>query len=161
MNAEYFTPFMQAGTRVVTELFGGEVTQGDQINRPAIFTTQPVSIVVGVSGQVQGYVVYGMSRETALEIVSVLMGTPPDHPFDEMAISALCELGNIITGNATAFLAEKHTTCDLTPPAMIRGAQVEIATSVPAIVASLYTRCGQIDITAALKERAPIIAQPV
>lgn len=73
--------------------------------RTAIFTTQQVSIAVGVSGQVKGQVIYGLSQVTATKIASAMMGQTTV-AFDEMVASAVSELGNMISGNAATLLSD-------------------------------------------------------
>ncbi|MHB9130784.1 MAG: chemotaxis protein CheX [Armatimonadota bacterium] len=151
MKVEFINPFINAGTQVLDQLVGGEAEQGQLAVRTAIFTTQQISIAVGVSGEVKGQVIYGMSQVTATKIASAMMGTPYV-AFDEMAASAISELGNIISGNAATLLSESGFVCDITPPTVIRGINVEIATQIPALVVPLYTPCGKIDINVALAE---------
>jgi chemotaxis protein CheX len=151
LKVEFINPFITAGTQVLTQLVGGDAERGQLAVRTAIFTTQPISIAVGVSGQVRGQVIYGMSQVTAAKIASAMMGTQ-QVAFDEMAVSAISELGNIISGNAVMLLSEAGYNCDLTPPTVIRGINVEIATQIPALVVPLHTSCGKIDINVALSE---------
>lgn len=150
MKVAFINPFIVAGVQVLQQLIEGEAERGQLTVRTAIFTTQQISIAVGVSGEVKGQVIYGMSQVTATKIASAMMGTP-QVSFDEMAISAISELGNMISGNAVALLAESGFTCDITPPTVIRGVNVEIATQVPSLVLPIYTRCGKIDINVALQ----------
>lgn len=151
MKVEYINPFLAAGATVLTQLVGGEIEQGQLAVRTVMFTTQQISIVVGVLGQVQGQVIYGLTQVTAAKVASAMMGTE-QMVYDEMAASAIAELGNIISGHALGLLAEAGYTCDITPPAVVRGVNVEIATQVPALVVPILTRCGKIDINVALSE---------
>jgi chemotaxis protein CheX len=149
VNVAFINPFITAGVEVIKQIVGGEVEQGQLSIRTAIFTTQQVSIVVGVSGPVQGQVIYGLSQVTATKIASAMMGIQQVE-FDEMAISAVSELGNMISGNAVMLLSESGFVCDITPPTMVRGMNVEIATQAPSLLVPLYTKCGKVDITVAL-----------
>ena len=139
MRVEYINHFLEAGIHVITELIGGEVELGQIAVRTAIYTTQQVSIVVELSGQLQGQLVYGMSQVTATKITSAITGT--QHvSFDSFSLSAISELGNIIAGNAVTLLAQSGLNCNFTPPAVIRGLNIEVANASPALVIPLYTR---------------------
>lgn len=151
MKAEFVNPFIQAGIEVLEQFVGGGAEHGQLAIRSAIFTTQQISIAVGVSGEVRGQAIYGMSQVTATKIASAMMGAQ-QVTFDEMAVSAISELGNIISGNATMRLVESGFQCDITPPTVIRGINVEISTHIPALVVPLYTKCGKVDINVALTE---------
>jgi len=151
MKVEFINPFLLAGTEMLTQFIGGEVESGQLSMRTKMFTTQQISIMVGVSGQVRGQVIYGMSKVTATKIASAMIGSP-HVMFDEMAASAIGELGNIISANAIFRLSEAGFICDLTPPSVIQGTNVEIATSTPALLVQVYTTCGPIEVNVALAE---------
>jgi chemotaxis protein CheX len=153
MKVEFINPFLTAGSEVLIQLIGGEAALGQLALRTVMFTTQEISILVGVSGQIEGQVIYGMSQVSASKIASAMMGNE-QMAFDEMAASAVSELGNIISGNAMNLLCEANYICEMTPPTIVRGVNVEVATRVPALMVPLQTRCGKIDINVALNEHA-------
>jgi chemotaxis protein CheX len=143
--------FIRAGLHVLEELVGGEIVRGQLTVRSALYTSQPVTIVVGVAGDVRGHVAYGMTQVTATKIAAAMQDTP-HVAFDEVTLSAVSELGNIISGNAMAYLSETIANCDLTPPAIVRGLQVEVAANAPTLVVPFDTRCGRIEISLALTD---------
>lgn len=151
MRVEFINPFIMAGTEVLKQLVGGDAERGQLAVRSSVFTTQQVSIVVGVNGAIKGEVIFGMSQVTATKIASAMMMSTLV-AFDEMAVSAISELGNIISGNATTLLNDAGFECDLTPPTVIRGVNVEIGTQTPALMVPIYTICGKIDINVSLTE---------
>ena len=153
MRAEFINPFLVAGAQVLESFIGSSPSPGQLAVRSATFTTQQVSIVIGVTGVVQGQAVYGLSLVTATKLAAS-MSAMPLATFDEMASSAIAELGNMISGHATTLLSEAGYECQITPPTLIRGANVEISTSTPALVVPLYTDFGKIEINVALKEAA-------
>jgi chemotaxis protein CheX len=151
VKVEYINHFLDAGVRVIVQLIGGEVELGQIAVRTSIFTTQQVSIAVGITGQLSGLVIYGMSQVTATKIASAIIGN--QHvSFDAMAASAIGEMGNIISGNATMLMSKSGLHCNITPPSVIRGINVEIATAMPALVIPLYSKCGKIEVNVALAE---------
>lgn len=153
MKVEFVNPFIQAGIDVLVQLVGGGVERGQLAARSALFTSQPISIVVGVSGQISGQVIYGMSQVTAIKIAGAMIGAPCI-TCSEQAVSAIGEFGNIISGNAMRLLAESGYSCDITPPTIIRGVNVEIGTRSAALVVPLYTVCGKLDMHVALADAA-------
>jgi chemotaxis protein CheX len=109
--------------------------------------------VCGVTGQIQGSVIYGMSLTTADQIASAMIGQPIKQ-FDQLAASAIAELGNMISGNAMLQLSEAGFICDITPPTVIRGSKVEISTlAIPAVVIPLEVTQGDITITVGLQTK--------
>ena len=153
MKVEFVDPFVRAAYKVFEAIAGDTPTHGKLSLRTATFTSQPVTIVAGVNGQVEGSVLYGMSAETARNIASTMIGAQVD-TMDEMALSALAELGNMITGNAITILDGSGYNVDITPPSVIRGTDVEVSTKPAAIVLPINTRCGTVEINVALQENA-------
>lgn len=151
MKAAFINPFVRAGMEVLESVINSRPEPGQLAVRSATFTTQQVSIVIGVTGAVQGQTVFGMSLVTATKVAAA-MSSMPVMTFDEMASSAIGELGNMISGNATTLLSEAGYECQITPPALVRGADVEIATATPALVVPLYTDFGKMEINVALEE---------
>jgi chemotaxis protein CheX len=151
LKVEFLNPFISAATRVIAQLCGGDIEQGQIAVRSALVTTQQISIMVVVSGHVEGRVMYGMSPVTATKIASAMIES--QHViFNELALSAISELGNIISGNAAQLLAKSGFVCDMTPPTIVRGVNVEIASVAPSLVVPLYARCGKLDIHISLRE---------
>jgi chemotaxis protein CheX len=73
--------------------------------------------------------------------------------FNQLAASAIAELGNMICGNAALHLSEQGVHCDITPPTLVNG-EAEINTlTTPAIVIPLDTPQGRIIITIGLQGR--------
>jgi len=159
VKAEFINPFVTAGLEVLQSVIASTPEAGQLAVRSATFTTQQVSIVIGVTGVVSGQAVYGMSLVTATKIAGTMSGMP-SMSFDEMASSAIAELGNMISGHATTLLSGAGYECQITPPTLIRGAAVEISTSTPALVVPLHTDYGQIEINVALKEDAAFADLP-
>ena len=151
MKAEFINPFVTAGIQVLESVIQSIPDPGQLAVRSATFTTQQVSIVIGVTGAVEGNVVYGMPLVTATKIAAAMASTPI-MTFDEMAGSAIAELGNMVSGNAATMLSEAGYECEITPPTLIRGSDVEVATSTPALVVPLYTDFGKVEINVALQE---------
>ena len=121
--------------------------------RPSTFTSQQCNIITGIAGQIEGQVIYGMSLITADKIASAMIGQPI-RTFDQLAASAIAELGNMITGNAMSLMAETGYTCDITPPSIIRGTNVKISTlSIPALVIPVHIEQGEIELTVSLREK--------
>ena len=57
-----------------------------------------------MTGQMEGDIVFGLHETVALKLVSAMMGGYPIAEMDEMGQSAISELGNMISGNASTIL---------------------------------------------------------
>ena len=153
MKVEYINPFVVASFSVLEMVLANRPVKGDLAMQPATFTSQQCNVVCGVTGQVHGQVIYGMSLTTADKIASAMLGQAIK-VFDQLAASAIAELGNMISGNAMLHLSESGFVCDITPPTIIRGTNVKISTlSIPAIVIPVTTEQGELSITVGLQSR--------
>lgn len=153
MKVEYINPFVEAAFSVMEMVLGVRPEKGSLAMQPTTFTSQQCNIVCGVTGQVQGQVIYGMSMSVADRIASFMLGQPIK-TFDQLAASAIAELGNMISGHAMSKLSEVGYICDITPPTIIRGTNVKISTlSIPAIVIPMTTQQGEVSITVGIQGR--------
>ncbi|BDI28876.1 chemotaxis protein CheX [Capsulimonas corticalis] len=153
MKVEYINPFVEASFSVMEMVLGNRPVKGNLAMQPATFTSQQCNVVCGVTGQVQGQVIYGMSLQVADKIATTMLGQPIK-VFDQLAASAIAELGNMISGNAMSKLSEAGFICDITPPTIIRGTNVKISTlSIPAIVIPITLEQGELSITVGLQGR--------
>jgi chemotaxis protein CheX len=153
MNVQYINPFVAGAFSVLEMVLGNKPTKGELRMQPNTFTSQQCNVVCGVTGHVQGHVIYGMSLTTADRIASTMLGEPIK-VFDQLAASAIGELGNMISGNAMQMLSETGWICDITPPTIIRGQNVNICTiTIPAIIIPITLDQGELCVTIGLQGR--------
>ena len=120
MRAEFINPFLHAACEVLESELGAAPHRGSIGLQRSAYTTDEVTAVVGVTGNVAGMVLYSMTEETARSIVAKMMGQ--DFPeFDALAQSGIAEIGNVITGRAAVLLAEAGFPSDLAPPMLLIG----------------------------------------
>ncbi|HPF16326.1 MAG TPA: chemotaxis protein CheX [Thermotogota bacterium] len=81
--------------------------------------------VVGYNGYMEGNLVYGFTSELGLNIVSRMMGMPYEK-LDDLAMSAIGELGNMVSGNIAMNLEKIGKPIDITPPSVILGKEIHI-----------------------------------
>ena len=68
------------------------------------YETDRLTAVIGINGDLKGSVLYEMSEETALLVAGRMVGESITK-LDEMAMSAIGERANMITGNAATELS--------------------------------------------------------
>jgi chemotaxis protein CheX len=154
MKVEYINPFVGAAFSVIEALINVKAEKGTLTARPTVFTSQQCNVITGVTGNIEGQVIYGMSLITADKIASAMLGQTI-RTFDQLAASAIGELGNMITGNASALLHDAGIHCDITPPTIVRGTNVKISTlNIPALIVPVTIKdIGEIEIIVSLKGR--------
>lgn len=142
-----------ASFTVMEMVLGSSPEVGEMTAQPDTAVCQPCSIVCGVTGPIEGQVIYGMSETTANRIAEVMLQCPISS-FDELAVSALAELTNMISGNAAQYLSESGVECDITPPTVLTGDNIKFhRLKIPAAVVPITHDVGCITITVGLKAR--------
>jgi chemotaxis protein CheX len=151
MRAEIINPFLQAASEVLESELGSPPQRGAIGLQRSAYTSNEVTAVVAVTGEVAGMVLFAMTESTARAMVSKMMGQ--DFPeLDALAQSGIAEIGNVITGRASCLLSEAGFTSDLAPPMLIVGRGSMISTlDVQRLVIPMETEFGQVEIQVALK----------
>jgi chemotaxis protein CheX len=153
MKVEYINPFVQAAFSVLQTVLADKPSKGTVAAQPSTFVSEECNVVCGITGHVQGQVIYGMSMVTADKIASTMLGQTIES-FDALAASAIGELGNMITGNAMQYFSNSGLICDITPPTIVRGINVQISTiSIPAIIVPVISNHGTFTVTIGLQGR--------
>lgn len=76
-------------------------------------------IQIGLTGQMTGHVGFGFNQVVGLRMASAMMGGYPLAALDTIGESAISELGNMISGNASTILYNQGILVDITPPQLI------------------------------------------
>ncbi|MBN2329522.1 MAG: chemotaxis protein CheX [Candidatus Omnitrophica bacterium] len=153
MKVEYVNPFIESAVAVLQEIAGLKSERRKLQLKDPDSPFRDVDAILGVIGRVHGQVIYGFDEPTAKNVVSRMMMGAEILEFDEMARSALGELGNIITGKASIALESAGYPIEISPPTLVMAENVRISSlKIPMIVVPLETECGLIDIYVGLEE---------
>jgi chemotaxis protein CheX len=152
MNVKFLNPFIEAAEEVLQAECQITAKKNSLSLQKSSMTTDDVTVLLNLVGQVQGVVLFGLSTAVCLELVSRVMGQPFEK-FDNLAQSGIAELGNVITGRATINLSKTGFTANISPPTLILGKGVTISTlDFARIVVPLSTSVGDILVHLALRE---------
>ena len=116
MNSEYVNAFLVSAASVLQTACGLALKPGKPYVKANTFEDNVLVICIGITGQVKGQVLIAVNNEVASKMCMM-----PVDKLDELSLSALSELSNMILGNAATVLSTKGVTIDITPPAIIRG----------------------------------------
>ncbi len=120
INAEHVNTFLMAATKVISEACNLTPRVGKPYIRNTTFSNDSVVIMIGVTGEMQGQVILAFERKIALEVASKMMFMEVTQ-LDEISTSAICELANMIMGNASTAFSVKSIGIDITPPSLFQG----------------------------------------
>jgi chemotaxis protein CheX len=154
MRVEYINPFVESAFNVLKEVLNTDVRRGELYLKSASTPVLGVAAIVGLAGDVEGRVLFDMSRDTALEVASVMNGEKLA-TLDDLAKATITELANMITAQAVTKLHDLGFQFDLTPPAIFTGDNMEVSDQdVEALIVPMETPQGKIEINVAIRERA-------
>jgi len=151
-KVELINPFLEAAYEVFDVEMNLKIEKGPISMRESSITSQEVNVLVGVTGEVHGQIIYGMPSTTAKKIAAKMVGQPMI-TLNDLAQSSISELGNIITGFATTKLAESFSNLALTPPTLVIGKKVLISTiDIRRLYVVLMSKIGNLEVSVALRE---------
>lgn len=151
MKVEYIQPFISAAVEVLEAELGMTPQRGELSAERNTDTTQEVSVLIGITGEVEGAVLFGTTKGVASEVVMLLTGERRP-VFDEVCESAVSELGNVISGRAAAKFEEQGITCTISPPTLIVGrGSIISSVNIKRLVIPLKLPFGQLQVSVALR----------
>jgi chemotaxis protein CheX len=122
MKAEFINPFLESAKIVIEQVASIRPSTGQLGIKDVKFVEKYIWIQIGMTGQMQGDIVFGLDEDVALKMVSAMMGGFVITEMDEMSQSAISELGNMISGNASTMLFNQGVRVDITPPKLMHSA---------------------------------------
>jgi chemotaxis protein CheX len=158
MRVEYINPFVEAAFNVLKEVLHSDVKRGDLYLKSTTMQIQGVAALVGLAGDVEGRVLFDMTKETALSVASGMNGETMA-VLDDMVKATITELANMITAQAVTKLHDLGFKFDLTPPALFTGDNMEISNNleVEALIVPMQLgpggKDGKIEINVVIRER--------
>ncbi|MDR2965606.1 MAG: chemotaxis protein CheX [Treponema sp.] len=155
MRVEYINPFVESAFNVLKEVLNADVKRGEIYLKPTSMSIMGVAALVGLAGDVEGRVLFDMTKETALYIAGAMNGETFTQ-LDELAKATIQELANMITAQAVTKLHDLGFKFDLTPPALFTGDNMEVSTNlgeVEALIVPMELAKGKIEVNVAIRER--------
>jgi len=156
MRVEYINPFVESAFSVLKEVMNADVKRGEIYLKPTTMSIQGVAALVGLAGDVEGRVLFDMTKSTALHVAGA-MNQEEFATFDELAKATIQELANMITAQAVTKLHDLGFKFDLTPPALFTGDNMEVSTNLGEVEALIVPmelgNNGKIEVNVAIRER--------
>ena len=152
MRAEYIRPFLAAAVEVLKTDFGVDrVERGELRIETSYYTTQEVTAIIGMTGEIEGTAMFGTNKTTARRMVEAVTGTLPP-VFDELAESAFAEFGNVVCGRASMLYEKQGWQCTISPPTVVIGRGAIISNGgIQRLVVPLETPLGEVQLAVALR----------
>jgi len=154
MDVKLLNPFIEAAVEVLKAEAGAEIKRGNLSLQKSALTSDDITVLINLVGDVYGVVMYGMSTATGLGLVSKIMGQEFGE-LNALAQSGVAELGNVISGQATIRFSEAGYRSNISTPMVLTGNGIEVSTlDFHRIVVPFETQFGAITVHLALRQKA-------
>lgn len=151
MKAEFINPFFLATKDVLKMMLDIDTEKGQLQVREGMIANKDVNVVLGVTGDLKGSILFSFPEKMTLEMVKIMAGMEMEQ-VDAFVSSALGEVANIISGNAITKLSSSNYKCDIVPPQIFVGENKSLSmASQTSLLLPLKTPIGEFDVTIFLK----------
>jgi chemotaxis protein CheX len=117
MRIELIQPFINATDAVLAEMLKGPAQVTEVAMEEEAYRRKGVAASVSIHGDIEGHVIFDLETETALRVAVALAGGEVD-PSEQIACETVCELANMVVGNAVTLLNDQGHSFKVLPPKM-------------------------------------------
>ena len=126
MDVRLINPFIGAVTGIMPQIGFSNITRKGISLKEKKFMVSGVVLTLGIVGDKKGNVVYSIDMDGAKKIASTMMMGMPVEELDDMSKSALSELSNMLTANASINFSNDGINVDISVPTLMYGEEIEI-----------------------------------
>ncbi len=154
MRYEYINFFVNSAKLIFDKEIHINLERSGIGRRKNTHSSMPVSILIGIKGPIYGQVIYSMDWDFAYSVATAMTGKKQPHEVGEMVQSAVCELANMITGQASIGLAGDDKLIKITTPSIITHPERSFdAYDIPTVFLSFNSSIGQLELNLALQSQ--------
>ena len=167
MRMELIQPFVSAADSVLGQLLEGPTVVGSPTMEEDAYRRKGVAALIGFQGDIEGRIIFDLEPPTACTIAGRLSGSePPATEDDSLVAETLCELANMIIGNAVTLLNDRGFHFRVQPPEVHTDPEgMKGSYDTEAVVMSFDTPAGCVYLNIAMRynrrrkaERAPALS---
>ncbi|EDU37047.1 chemotaxis protein CheX [Clostridium sporogenes] len=125
MDAKYINPFIDSFYNILPQIGFSNVTREDVTVKNSV-ESLGILINLGIVGDIKGNIVYNIEGENGKKIASKMMMGLPVEKLNEMAQSALSELSNMLTANASINFSNIGVNVNISTPTLMYGQDIKI-----------------------------------
>ena len=151
MKMDLIQPFVNSLDAVISETMGYTAQIADVTMDEGHYRRSGIAALVSVTGEIHGSVVLDMDNQAAQQAAADLAGAP-DTPTEDAVREAVCELTNMVIGNAVTQLNDRGFKFKVHPPEVYATEEGQAATKeTETIVMRFETPKGKIYLNIAIR----------
>ncbi|MBP2645531.1 MAG: putative inhibitor of methylation, CheC [Firmicutes bacterium] len=140
MDVNAINPILDAFVNILPQLGFQQIDKKGVKLEDGVLTNPGLIINIGVMGPLKGAILIGMTVDNAKMFASKMMMGMEVTQLDDLAQSAISEMGNMVCANAcTNFSQEGMSGLDISPPTLLMGKDAKIKLSVPKAVGVTFS----------------------
>jgi chemotaxis protein CheX len=117
MKMELLQPFINSADAVLAQTLCCATTVGDVAMEEEVYRRKGLAAIVVIRGELEGRVILDIEPRTAAKAASLLTGSDIAES-EEMIRETVCELANMLIGNAVTSLNDQGFHFSVAPPKM-------------------------------------------
>jgi len=126
IDVKYLNPFIKGSMQILKTACYEDSTLGKLYLKGSNPPGDRVIIVIGVTGDIRGQIIFNMKESVGCYLAGKMMGTNLVS-LDEMSKSAISELANMIVGTTSTLLFSDKIFIDITPPSILTGINMRVS----------------------------------
>jgi chemotaxis protein CheX len=115
MRMELIQPFINAADAVLAETLNCSTRIGDVTMEEEAYRRKGIAAIITIHGDIEGRVIFDMAPPTAVQVASALAGAPVSES-ESVVRETICELANLVIGNAVTSLNDQGFRFKICPP---------------------------------------------
>ena len=115
MRMELIQPFINAADAVLAENLQCTTQVHDLLMEPEAYRRRGIAALVRIQGEIEGRVIFDLDTDTAHKVAGAMTGMPVESE-DDLVRESICELANMVIGNAITTLNDQGFRFHVNPP---------------------------------------------
>jgi len=116
MRMELIQPFINSADAVFGEALHCQTHIGELTMEERPYERKGLAALVAITGEIEGRVIVDVEPETAIRVANQLGNGGETAPSDELTRETVCELANLVIGNAVTTLNDRGFKFKVHPP---------------------------------------------
>ena len=154
MRMELIQPFINSADAVLAEALNCATHIGDLSMEEQAYERKGLAARVSITGEIEGRVIVDVEPETALRVAKQLAGAELSAS-DELVRETVCELANLVIGNAVTTLNDRGFQFKVHPPEFHASREgLKGSEDTEAVVLRFETEAGQVNVNISMRYRS-------
>jgi chemotaxis protein CheX len=150
MRMELIQPFIGSLDAVLAEMMQAPAQIADLAMEEEGYRRKGTAAVVEFKGQIEGRIILDMDPAAAAYVAGLLAGAQVD-PSEQIVSEAVCELANMVIGNAVTQLNDRGFQFKVLPPSLLTDEQcARMGTDSEATILCFQTEQGSVHLNIAM-----------